>query len=74
MLYLKAVVKLTAERGICVSYAVTIHNSFSDEFYQKVSDKILSDERNNVIVLFIHVSTRPHVSFMLVHAHMCHSC
>ena len=48
--------KLVEERGMCVSYSVTIHNSYGDQFYDKVVNKIIADEKSNVIVLFIHVS------------------
>ena len=47
--------KLTEENDICVAYSVSIHSSYSDKYFQKVAEKIISDEKSNVIVLFLHV-------------------
>ena len=50
-------IKYAEERGICISYAATIHPSYSEEFFEEVAERIISEDKSNVVVLFIHVST-----------------
>ena len=50
-------------KDICVAYTETIHNSFSDRFYKKVTDRINSDEKSTIIVLFMQVRCDGTISF-----------
>ena len=43
-------------RDICVAYTEIIHRSYSDKFFQNVTNHIKFDEKSNIIVLFMQVS------------------
>ena len=43
-------------RDICVAYTEIINHSYSDKFFQKVTNHINVDEKSNIIVLFMQVS------------------